>query len=287
MAVIDLRDDARLEYTIARGLGQDINAGINEYKRKKLEAGIVGVLQRGAAENLSPDQMRQELLKLPNMVSTQIGQEIAMRELNTGRYFQTDLDTKQKEANITLTEARTDYYKGGGSTGGVNDLIRQNNYWNDVWLNSEPGSKEEKEALSEKDRIKGLIKARSGGVPMPVETPSPEEKAAREAAAEKEDEKKEQAKAQPAPTPASIDPYAIAEKSKQAEERLKQGIVKGLREQPPTQFGFGASGARYKPPATSKADMQIEKEIASSVPTETTTKRLPGETIEEYLARVR
>ena len=62
MAVIDLREDPRTDMAIGQNIGQGINAGIQQYRKSKLEAGIVSTLQRGIAEGRTPEQMREDLL---------------------------------------------------------------------------------------------------------------------------------------------------------------------------------------------------------------------------------
>jgi len=103
-----MRDDARLEKQMYSNIGQGINAGIQQYRKSKLEAGIVSTLQRGIAEGRTPEQMREDLLGLKGIVDTGIGQEMIEAQTNIGRYRQDTLDTQLKQSRIDATKALTD-----------------------------------------------------------------------------------------------------------------------------------------------------------------------------------
>jgi len=92
MAVIDLRNkNPLLEYQIARNLGTDINDMIQQYRNIKLQQNIISTLQRSRVNGLTPIQTRNELLKIHDIVNTQIGRELIEAQTGMGRYYQDPL----------------------------------------------------------------------------------------------------------------------------------------------------------------------------------------------------
>lgn len=104
MAVIDLRDDPRMQMQLTGNIGQGIGQGIQMFRRTRLQQGIVSTLQNGIANGLTPVQMRAELLKLPGIVNTQIGQELAEAQTGTGRYYQHPLNVEYLQSRIDATK---------------------------------------------------------------------------------------------------------------------------------------------------------------------------------------
>lgn len=97
MAVIDLRDDPRLGMAMAQNLGGNIGAALGyrqrQRRRNELQAGIVRILQRRAAdpENYTEDQALADMVGLRGIVDERLSQqtqEAIGAATGTGRYYQ-------------------------------------------------------------------------------------------------------------------------------------------------------------------------------------------------------
>lgn len=74
MAVIDMREDLRGQMALSGSIGQGIGAGIQAYRRQKTETEIIRTVQSGVAEGLTPEQIRENCLKIRNLVDEDVKQ---------------------------------------------------------------------------------------------------------------------------------------------------------------------------------------------------------------------
>jgi hypothetical protein len=125
-----MRDNPMQELAIAQTIGQDAGKALDriltERRRNNTQRELVRVLSNGAALGLKPEQMLEGVLQIPNIVQTQIGQELMQMQMGVGRYFETDLDARYKESRIK-------YYEDLASRqAGQKAALDNFKYWTDI-----------------------------------------------------------------------------------------------------------------------------------------------------------
>lgn len=166
MAVIDLRDDPRLEMQMAQNIGQGLGAAFGAYRRHEAEKALVGILSQGAADGKTPEEMHDLILASAKARRSLRGQEIAKlhfeEQTGTGRYDPAVL-AKQKREN-ERADAMTNWYNkrtvsaGAGGTGNsINSLKTELDVIEKLIEGTDPGSEEEARLEARKKEILNTV----------------------------------------------------------------------------------------------------------------------------------
>lgn len=147
---IDARENINAQIMLARSLGGDIGSafGYRERERKRRERMRERMqfaqIQILNDPNLTTAERRQAMLMTSDLLQSGIGEdvegEMLQKTLGLGRYYESPLDTKYKQASIDAKKAQTKRWEGGlgfGSTTGTGgagqgNLFGLRKYWTDV-----------------------------------------------------------------------------------------------------------------------------------------------------------
>ena len=129
MAVIDLRDDPRVDMQMAQNIGQGLGAAFGAYRRHEAEKALISIINQGVAQGKTPEQIHEDLLADKDARRSTYGtyaeQDKIEKALGIGRYDpaaleKQRLDTERTRSQIdstnALTKARNEGRAGGGGT---------------------------------------------------------------------------------------------------------------------------------------------------------------------------
>ena len=138
MAVIDLRDDPRVDMQMAQNIGQGLGAGFNAWMRGEYEKALVGIMNQAQADGKTPEETHDLILANAKAMKSKRGQEIAKlhfeEQTGTGRYDLRVLENQRlaneaKQGQIDYNKARAKYWNEGGAgapgTGGTKALMTE------------------------------------------------------------------------------------------------------------------------------------------------------------------
>ena len=176
--IADFTENASEQMEMARRLGESIGAVLgNEFRerrRKTIQTHMVALLSQGAGEGWDGNRMRLELLQIPKIMDTQLGQELIQAQIGID-----PLDTEYKQARIDATKAQTQSrlaglggFGGGRGLGvgaaGQGNLLTQLKYYQDGLNKAITGSTADE---SEKDPQVRWFQARIKELQLQINPP--------------------------------------------------------------------------------------------------------------------